>query len=259
VTTNVNDALSEVGAYSRNYRYAWSARNEPGKPPVCVLFLWVDEVAELTPYAGTDATTLRMDNTGTTFWKRYGHGSQGSNEAFRNLQYAQDECNDRFRVMWLIRDPHRPKQVRERYLDPNLVMELKYLDVEAKEFKAESVAGWNGAPPQPPTRYETTEAAAVIGAKGGKSRAARLSPKGRSEIARKGAQQRWSELQVSRKGNTVYTRVGFWHDARDGKIHMTFNGIPDGHVAVSDDPDKRQGHPTLFRKLERALRRFDYD
>jgi hypothetical protein len=252
----VNEVLAEVGAYSSNPRFSWSAIEERGKPAICVLFLWADRVvARFGAYGDTNAAVLRMDNTGIDHFKASSSGDRkGSNQLFRHLLHAQDECDSRFRVMWLIRDPEHPNTVKERYLDPNLVMEVKFLDTEVREFRAESVEGWNGAPPPPPTKSHTTEAAAIIGSKGGKARAANRSAEERSVIARKGAETRWKEMRVSRKGNTVYARVGFWYDEEEGKIHMTFGGIPNGHVAVHPDPSKRQGHPTLFRRLEKALR-----
>ena len=59
-----------------------------------------------------------------------------------------------------------------------------------------------------------------------------------------------------RGGNSVYLgeRVGIWWDQRDGCIHMTINDIPNGHVAISNNPGSRRGHPTLFDKLAQCLR-----
>ena len=43
--------------------------------------------------------------------------------------------------------------------------------------------------------------------------------------------------------------------ASAGPVHAGYStssvSAPGGHVAISGDPDKRQDHPTLFRKLER--------
>ena len=60
-------------------------------------------------------------------------------------------------------------------------------------------------------------------------------------------------MQRSKKGKAVYTQVGVWRE-RDGSIHMTFKGVKDGHVAVNADPSKRNGHPTLFARLDRLLK-----
>src|ERR1051325_5139404 len=97
--TTVNDALAEVGAYSPNPRSAWSAINHPGKPPVCVMFLWVNEVEEPNEaYASTDGTALYIDNTGTNKWKGLTKlNKSGSNGVFRHLQHALDECDGLFR------------------------------------------------------------------------------------------------------------------------------------------------------------------
>jgi hypothetical protein len=56
--------------------------------------------------------------------------------------------------------------------------------------------------------------------------------------------------RVSKKGKSVYARAGFWFE-KDGSIHLAFQGIPGFHVAVNDDPAKRNGHPTLFKRLAR--------
>ncbi len=61
-------------------------------------------------------------------------------------------------------------------------------------------------------------------------------------------------LERSKKGRSVYTRVGFWFDPNQGSIHMTLHGVPNGHVAVNREPGRRNGHPTLFTKLAKALR-----
>ena len=59
-------------------------------------------------------------------------------------------------------------------------------------------------------------------------------------------------MKVSSKGRAVYAEIGFWLD-KDGSIHLTIKGARGGHVAVNEDPKKRNGHPTLFRRLARLL------
>lgn len=61
-------------------------------------------------------------------------------------------------------------------------------------------------------------------------------------------------MQLSKKGKTVYAKVGFWL-ATDGSIHLTINGDRAGHVAVNSNPERMNGHPTLFRLLANALRK----
>lgn len=59
-------------------------------------------------------------------------------------------------------------------------------------------------------------------------------------------------MRRSKKGGSVYTRIGVWRD-KSGLIHMTLEGVKGGHVAVAADPSKRNGHPTLFECLNRLL------
>ena len=59
-------------------------------------------------------------------------------------------------------------------------------------------------------------------------------------------------MKLSKKGRSVYTEVGFWLE-KDGSIHLAIKGDPRGHVAVNQDPTKRNGHPTLFNRLAKAL------
>jgi hypothetical protein len=60
-------------------------------------------------------------------------------------------------------------------------------------------------------------------------------------------------MRLSKKGKAVYTEVGFWLE-KDGSIHIGIKGDPSGHVAVNFDPTKRNGHPTLYKRLSKALR-----
>jgi len=60
-------------------------------------------------------------------------------------------------------------------------------------------------------------------------------------------------MRRSSKGKAVYTKVGVWRES-DGSIHMTLKGVKNGHVAVNADPIKRNGHPTLFARLDQLLK-----
>lgn len=60
-------------------------------------------------------------------------------------------------------------------------------------------------------------------------------------------------MRLSRNGNAVYAEVGFWLEP-DGSIHLTIKDDPSGHVAINREPDRPNGHPTLFRRLAKALR-----
>jgi hypothetical protein len=60
-------------------------------------------------------------------------------------------------------------------------------------------------------------------------------------------------MEVSKKGNTVYAKVGIWLE-KDGSIHLSVPGDKKFHVAVNREPERRNGHPTLFKQLARCLR-----
>ncbi len=59
-------------------------------------------------------------------------------------------------------------------------------------------------------------------------------------------------MRTSKNGNAVYAEVGFWLE-QDGSIHLSIKGIANGHVAVNQDPNLRNGHPTLYAKLNKAF------
>ena len=67
-----------------------------------------------------------------------------------------------------------------------------------------------------------------------------------------GAFIREERMKLSRKGKSVYAEIGFWLE-KDGSIHMTIKGDPSGHIAVNENPERRNGHPTLFARLAKAL------
>jgi hypothetical protein len=60
-------------------------------------------------------------------------------------------------------------------------------------------------------------------------------------------------MERSKKRKAVYTKIGVWREP-DGPIHMTIKGVKNGHVAVNADPAKRNGHPTLFARLDQLLK-----
>jgi hypothetical protein len=60
-------------------------------------------------------------------------------------------------------------------------------------------------------------------------------------------------MKRSRTGRAVYTEIGVWREP-NGSIHMTLKGVKNGHVAVTADPAKRNGHPTLFARLDQLLK-----
>ncbi len=59
-------------------------------------------------------------------------------------------------------------------------------------------------------------------------------------------------MQLSGDGNSVYLQVGFWLE-KDGSIHMTGKDVEGFHVAINNDPTRKNGHPTLYRRLASCL------
>jgi hypothetical protein len=57
---------------------------------------------------------------------------------------------------------------------------------------------------------------------------------------------------TSKKRKSVYAKAGFWRE-KDGSIHMSLQGVPGFHVAINEDPKKPNGHPTLFKRLDKLL------
>jgi len=60
-------------------------------------------------------------------------------------------------------------------------------------------------------------------------------------------------MKRSKKGRAVYAEIGVWRE-QDGSIHLTLKGVKNGHVAVNSDASKRNGHPTLFARLDQLLK-----
>jgi hypothetical protein len=62
-----------------------------------------------------------------------------------------------------------------------------------------------------------------------------------------------SRMEVSKRGKSVYVRIGMFL-YKDGSIHLTAPGILGFHVAVNKEPERPNGHPTLFKRLAKCLR-----
>ena len=60
-------------------------------------------------------------------------------------------------------------------------------------------------------------------------------------------------MKRSGKGKAVYDEIGVWREL-DGSIHLTIKGVKGAHMAVNADPSKRNGHPTLFARLDQLLK-----
>ena len=60
-------------------------------------------------------------------------------------------------------------------------------------------------------------------------------------------------MRVSKKGKSVHIDIGFWlHE--DGSIHVTSNDVKGFHVAVNENPSRKNGHPTLYKRLVEILK-----
>jgi hypothetical protein len=59
-------------------------------------------------------------------------------------------------------------------------------------------------------------------------------------------------VRISKNGKSVHLEIGFWLND-DGSIHMTANDIEGFHVAVNSDPARKNGHPTLYKRLAKCL------
>jgi hypothetical protein len=61
-------------------------------------------------------------------------------------------------------------------------------------------------------------------------------------------------MERSKKGKTVYAKVGVWYDEEQGHIHIT---IPESgwfHTTVNANEGSKRCHKNLFAKLGRLLR-----
>jgi len=58
-------------------------------------------------------------------------------------------------------------------------------------------------------------------------------------------------VRKSKNGRSVYLDVGVWLD--DGTIHPTARSVEGFHIYVTEDPARRDGHPTLYRRLVACL------
>ena len=60
-------------------------------------------------------------------------------------------------------------------------------------------------------------------------------------------------MEKSKPGKSVYLQIGFWLH-KDGSIHLSGHGVRGFHVTVNEEPKKRNGHPTLYKRLASCLR-----
>ena len=60
----------------------------------------------------------------------------------------------------------------------------------------------------------------------------------------------------SRKGNTIYFKVGVWYDQSDGSIGASCSDVPDGHfiTTVNKRPGSKRCHENLYDHLATCLR-----
>lgn len=59
-------------------------------------------------------------------------------------------------------------------------------------------------------------------------------------------------MRISENGKSVHIEVGFWLQV-DGSIHLTSNDVKGFHVAINENPERRNGHPTLYKRLKAIL------
>ncbi len=59
-------------------------------------------------------------------------------------------------------------------------------------------------------------------------------------------------MRVSKNGKSVRIEIDFWLD-KDGSIHVTSDVAEDFHIAVNADPSRKNGHPTLYKRLAKLL------
>lgn len=61
-------------------------------------------------------------------------------------------------------------------------------------------------------------------------------------------------MRLAKNGKTVTFEISIWWDANDQKIHMASNESETLILTINDDPDKKRGHPKLFRELAKVLK-----
>jgi hypothetical protein len=59
-------------------------------------------------------------------------------------------------------------------------------------------------------------------------------------------------MRISKNGNSVHMEMDFWLND-DGSIYLTSNEVEGFQIAVNADPDRKNGHPSLYRRLAKCL------
>ena len=59
-------------------------------------------------------------------------------------------------------------------------------------------------------------------------------------------------MRTSKRRKSVYLNVGVFRQD-DGSIHLTGVNVQGFHVAVNEDPIRKNGHSTLFKRLDALL------
>ena len=65
--------------------------------------------------------------------------------------------------------------------------------------------------------------------------------------------ERGSLMPSSKNQKRARIEIEFWFE-EDGSIRVTSDAGPDFHVRVRAEPLKRNGHPSLYRRLARILK-----
>lgn len=62
-------------------------------------------------------------------------------------------------------------------------------------------------------------------------------------------------MRKAKHGKSVYLDVTIWYAEDTGKIHIVVPAVQGVHTTVNDNPESKRGHPNLFMKLARCLRK----
>jgi hypothetical protein len=126
-----NSAFGFYNARGKNVRWSWSARSEDGK--TVVLTLWKDLIEDR---AGK-IVYAEIDRGNLAAWI----DKPGNHERIENLKWAQDNCDDIFRVVTAVAKDPNPysRDIDYCYPEPELRMRVTYRNEKTGEFRAEQV------------------------------------------------------------------------------------------------------------------------
>lgn len=130
---NLLTAFAYFKAKGLNQRWSWSARSEDGK--TVVLALWQD-----------DFEFIKDENKSIYHAKApeddaEGRNRPGNQERLENLKWAKEHCDGIFHVVIVIAKDKdaSPREIKECFPRPDLIMKVEELDENTGEFRAVSV------------------------------------------------------------------------------------------------------------------------